>query len=656
MLKNQLNMIGIWLGFNNPTPLKREGIGRFSVYLTKHLLKNYPLRFEVWCYSLNLNEVRELFGELLKDARYNKRIEIKTERDFREKSKRKDIFIQAIKPINRILIYGHAVSWREPYRVYRTNYNLSLKKRREKAGESVNVWTYFLYLPMDLIASTVLILGGIISRLIRNILLRDMIFTEIETEKYAEIKGADLASDTGKVTGDSRVCVEGDKKACIVYGPYIKLPLGFYKIRVEYSSEGNDSEVIGYWDIAFDHGKKVVRSGEIRSTGDGIIEERMWVDKEHELLPMEVRLRYNGTGRLEVKKLEIFHNRTKDEKEQDTLAKLANRYSQADCFLVPIVTLYNSLEIDKQKLITIHDLVHFEFYDYFLKENKGNDLWMAECQEKIDKFAAQGCFFCSNSDYVRKNHVLKYINNAEKKNAQFVYLPVNYPDSIKERVLMRNEILKKYNVKNNYIFYPSQIRPYKNLITLLKSFKILLNKNINIDLVLTGNPNDSPLLKRYINDNEDLKKYIILTGDVPEIDLYSLHKYALATVVPTLFEGGFPWQGLEAMLMDTPAIMSKIPVTIERLKFNGFDPENCGLKLFDPENAEELASRVLDVMKDREKAVLEQSGVKEKLFSYTWDDVSRQYYKLFTELLSRNENRNEHKFPYSARQENNQNK
>ena len=635
----QLKTIGIWLGFDHPLPMKREGAGRVIVYLTKHLLKNYPLRFEVWCYSLNLNEVRELFGELLKDARYNKRIEIKTERDFREKSKRKDIFIQAIKPINRILIYGHAVSWREPYRVYRTNYNLSLKKRREKAGESVNVWTYFLYLPMDLIASTVLILGGIISRLIRNILLRDMIFTEIETEKYAEIKGADLASDTGKVTGDSRVCVEGDKKACIVYGPYIKLPLGFYKIRVEYSSEGNDSEVIGYWDIAFDHGKKVVRSGEIRSTGDGIIEERMWVDKEHELLPMEVRLRYNGTGRLEVKKLEIFHNHTKDEKEQDTLAKLANRYSQADCFLISIVTQENGLGINRPKVVIMHDLATLEFYDYFIAQNPNIINWIKYGKHCVEEYGKQGTFFCGISEYVIKYQLLKFIKTVPEENTDYIYHASMVPENISDKILDRNAVLEKYNITKKYIFYPTQIRPYKNVITLLKAIKILQSKGIYLQLVLTADSNLKEDNKAYVYANENnLLNDIIFSGSVSEINLYSLYQYAEIMVSPSLFEGGFPLQALEALFMNTPVLMARIPVTLERLRHEGIDPENCGLKLFEPEDEHDLANKMIDILINKKIILQEQQKVGDKLLSYTWDDVSKQYYKIFLATLNKEGN------------------
>ena len=318
----------------------------------------------------------------------------------------------------------------------------------------------------------------------------------------------------------------------------------------------------------------------------------------------------------------------------DRLSYFANIHSKADFFLIPIITLNNALYLHKNKLVFIHDLAPLVYYDHFAEEKTMNNTALNDYKKNINKFAEQGCYFCSNSDYVRRNHTLKYIDGVKEEKTGFVYVPVNIPEHISDRILSRDDILRKYPIKMDYLFYPTQIRPYKNVITLVKTLKILIDKGIKLQLILTGYLEHALKIKEYI-EATSLNDYVTSTGDVPEIDLYSLHKYALATVVPTLFEGGFPWQGLEAMLMDTPAIMSKIPVTIERLKFNGFDPENCGLKLFDPENAEELASKILEIMKNRDKAVKEQQSVKNRLFSYTWTNASKLYYELFERIIEK---------------------
>jgi hypothetical protein len=53
-----------------------------------------------------------------------------------------------------------------------------------------------------------------------------------------------------------------------------------------------------------------------------------------------------------------------------------------------------------------------------------------------------------------------------------------------------------------------------------------------------------PAVARFIVD-KGLGARVILAKDVSEETLYALHAYAAATTVPTLFEGGFPWQALE---------------------------------------------------------------------------------------------------------------
>ena len=56
---------------------------------------------------------------------------------------------------------------------------------------------------------------------------------------------------------------------------------------------------------------------------------------------------------------------------------------------------------------------------------------------------------------------------------------------------------------------------------------------------------------------------VIFLDRLPAKDIPSLYKYALGTIVPTLFEGSFPFQILESLLQDTPVAFSNIPVVAE---------------------------------------------------------------------------------------------
>jgi glycosyltransferase involved in cell wall biosynthesis len=313
------------------------------------------------------------------------------------------------------------------------------------------------------------------------------------------------------------------------------------------------------------------------------------------------------------------------------LEELANKYSQAECMLIANIVLDNALAINIPKVVFVPDLVTLEFRDFFIRQDPATERWIEHGRITAESFGKQQSYFCGISKYGVNNQLLKYIKNADELRTLFIYLASMVPDNIFERVLNRNDILSKYRISLRYIFYPTQIRPYKNIIVLLKSLKSLIGRGINLQIVLTGQLESDVSAYAYAREN-NLLGNIILCGSLPEVDLYSLYYHAEMMISPSLFEGGFPLQALEALLMDTPVIMARIPVTVERLIFEGFDPVKCGVKLFRPEDDEDLTSRILEVLNNREKALAEQHDVKTKMLSYTWNDVSRQYYELFSKI------------------------
>ena len=239
-----------------------------------------------------------------------------------------------------------------------------------------------------------------------------------------------------------------------------------------------------------------------------------------------------------------------------------------------------------------------------------------------------GAFMFSNSDFVRREHLLKYIPSINEAKTATIYLPVNIPKGIHDHLLSEKTIREKFRIKKQYIFYPTQVRPYKNVKVLVEAVSILHERGYDIDLVLTGNPSDVPDVEIAINQLK-LKDVVMSLSNVTEYELYSLYRYAAMSAVPTLFEGGFPWQACEALFMDAPLVLSDIPVVRERIKILGMDPQNCGIRLFDPKDAMELAIAMEQVLLDRETALASQMEFKEKLLSYSWFDAVEKYYNLF---------------------------
>lgn len=312
----------------------------------------------------------------------------------------------------------------------------------------------------------------------------------------------------------------------------------------------------------------------------------------------------------------------------DNLNEIARRFSQAECFIPAIGYLDNVIHANKKIFVPVHDLALHHHYDIFVNMDKKNKSKYLDVSARIENFARYGAFMFCNCQTNKEQQVLKYVKNIKQENVTYVYLPTNIPKNIEKSVISEKQMREKFEIRNDYLFYSTQIRPYKNVTLLIKALAILKRKNTDIALVLTGNPDDVNEVKETIQELQ-LKNNITCVYDVSEIELYTLYKYAAAVPVPTLFEGGFPWQACEALYMNTPVVLSNIAVTLERISHLGFTENTCGLELFDPSNAEELAEKLDRVLRDRDGAVKRQQKFRDKLLSYTWDDAAKLYYQIF---------------------------
>lgn len=114
-------------------------------------------------------------------------------------------------------------------------------------------------------------------------------------------------------------------------------------------------------------------------------------------------------------------------------------------------------------------------------------------------------------------------------------------------------------IRDDYFLYVGNIKPHKGLKILIDAYKRVEN---NVKLVLIGNKDNFRTGdKRIIKDIEHLvdEKKVIFTGYVDRETLLSYYKFAKCLIQPSIYEG-FGLPPLEAMYLDTPAIVSDIPV------------------------------------------------------------------------------------------------
>lgn len=313
----------------------------------------------------------------------------------------------------------------------------------------------------------------------------------------------------------------------------------------------------------------------------------------------------------------------------DNLNAAAYYCSNANIMLPMIIYLDSVIGTGKRIFVPAHDMAVADHYEEFIAKDPNFKFRHKDITSRAENLARNGAVFFSNCDTVRKNQVLRYIRNLKDENTTTVYLPVNIPEGIEKNIISENDIRKKFNINGRYLFYPTQVRPYKNISLLVKAFSRLVDEYKDLTLVLTGNTNDVPEVAELIKE-KGINSRIKSLGSVSEYELYSIYKYAAAVPVPSLFEGGFPWQACEALFMNVPLAVSNIDVVQERIESLGFTAESCGLCLFDPFDDEELSQKLADIIDYREKTLSAQADFAQKLLSYSWSDAADKYYALFT--------------------------
>ena len=105
----------------------------------------------------------------------------------------------------------------------------------------------------------------------------------------------------------------------------------------------------------------------------------------------------------------------------------------------------------------------------------------------------------------------------------------------------QNQVGVRYNLPPKYILFCGNIEPKKNIMNLLRAFKLLKAKKPEYALVITGNRTwKSKKALDYIHTDFE-NRDIILTGYIDSRDLSFVYKSADCLVLPSFCEGfGFP--------------------------------------------------------------------------------------------------------------------
>ncbi len=330
-------------------------------------------------------------------------------------------------------------------------------------------------------------------------------------------------------------------------------------------------------------------------------------------------------------------------RELNKLIRMINARPDIPVWFIPTLFWPEIKAIKAKKVIAAPDIVFVDFPTHFA------DPGSAETYKKITDTIAAGDHFICYSEYVKQKHLIHAFRVIPDKITVIPHGAIDLSPVLKKnrsQVTLQNQsiqILRQYQKTDlayhpylsdynlgdmRFIFYSSQLRPYKNFHNLIRAYEILLRERfVNVKLIVTGDIKSDPGLYQYILDKR-LQFDVLSFYDIPSDVLAALNHLAVCAVNPTLFEGGFPFTFTEAYSVGTPSVMSAIPAVTVDVKEEDLHQR----MLFDPYNVDDMVNKIEWAIKNRSKLLELQAPLYQRFKERNWGLVAKEYVNLLTDF------------------------
>ncbi len=271
-------------------------------------------------------------------------------------------------------------------------------------------------------------------------------------------------------------------------------------------------------------------------------------------------------------------------------------------------------------IVTIPDLQHEYYPENFPHEE------LALRKEYIRPSCEMSTKIITISKFSKNSIIEKMGINPEK--IEVIYLAAG--DNFTHISRKKNDILKKYDLPDQYFLYPANAWPHKNHQTLILAFNLYRKTyGDSVHLVLTGSDlRNCPAIYDLISLYR-LTGVIHILDFVDKSDMPDLYRNAKALVYPSLFEGfGIPL--LEAMATDCPIIASD-STSIPEVAGNA-------AYLFDPKNPQSICDAMHKIINDEDVRKQLITNGKSMLTLFSYEKVARRHLDLFMSLYNQAKN------------------
>jgi glycosyltransferase involved in cell wall biosynthesis len=334
--------------------------------------------------------------------------------------------------------------------------------------------------------------------------------------------------------------------------------------------------------------------------------------------------------------------------ESKLLLTMINKRKDISAWYSPTAFWPEFNKINAPKLCCVPDVVLHQFpIDYALAEDRRKAL------KGVQRTIQKGQYFVTYSQDVKENTLLRRYsinpnkvfviphganqldrligrgNFSDNQEETQTFCYIHFSEALLScQAKLGDEIQVKHHPSMKYIFYASQARPHKNILSLLKAYAHLLRRRYMAHkLILTGNPFSIPEIFKFIIENR-LQDDVLWLHGVSSQQLAVLYKLADLAVNPSLSEGGCPFTFTEALSVDTPVIMARINVSEEILT----DPELQQATFFDPYDYKDMANKIEWALQNKEDLLAIQKPFYTELVKRSWGDVVDDYVKVLDKI------------------------
>jgi glycosyltransferase involved in cell wall biosynthesis len=268
-------------------------------------------------------------------------------------------------------------------------------------------------------------------------------------------------------------------------------------------------------------------------------------------------------------------------------------------------------------VLTMHDIQHLHHPEFFS--------WPRRLSRTISyglsaRFAT---FLQANTEYTKKDFLAHFPSLSPER---IEVIPVGVNIDRFSQTDPCNDVSNAYDLPERFLFYPAQLWPHKNHMTILRALKLIETRNkLKIPLVLTGAAYAAASkVLSFIADQS--MTYVRHLGKVPGADMVELYHKASFVFAAGLYESSSAPM-LEAAAAGAPIIASRIP-PFEELG------QVLQLNFFNPTDVDGLAKLIWDLWHDQETASAQAMVNRRQIVCYSFENTARKYMRLFERVVN----------------------